>query len=108
MIGYFNYLIIKHCYMKKIKVLLLLPLLTVVLLLSSFSPTQPRNTKIQNYAWYTPSGQFVAWSTLINAEVVSGDDTNPVNGTLNLEGYTGGGPGLPPSGTLVYKLYSHP
>ena len=94
--------------MKKIKVLPLLLLLTVVLLLSSFSPVQPEITKIQNYAWYTPSGQFVAWSTLINAEVVSGDDTNPVNGTLNLEGYTGGGPGVPPSGTLVYKLYSHP
>lgn len=63
---------------------------------------------IINYAWYTPSGQFVAWSTLVNAEFVSGDDTNPANGTLNLLGYTGGGPGVPPSGTLVYKLYSHP
>ena len=94
--------------MKKMRVLALLPLLMVVLLFSSFSPTQPQRTRIQNYAWYTPSGQFVAWSTLINAEVVSGDDTNPVNGTLNLEGYTGGDPGVPPSGTLVYKLYSHP
>jgi len=94
--------------MKKIKVLLLMPLLAVVLLFSSFSPKQHYSAAIQNYAWYTPSGQFVAWSTLVNAEIVSGDDTNPANGTLDLEGYTGGGPGVPPSGTLVYKLYAHP
>lgn len=94
--------------MKKIKVLLLMPLLAAVLLFSSFSPKQHYGAAIQNYAWYTPSGQFVAWSTLVNAEIVSGDDTNPANGTLDLEGYTGGGPGVPPSGTLVYKLYAHP
>ena len=94
--------------MKKIKTLLSLPLFAGILLLSSFSPKQPTTAKILNYAWYTPAGQFVAWSTLANAEVVSGDDTNPTNGTLDLEGFTGGGPGVPPSGTLVYKLYSHP
>jgi len=94
--------------MKKLKVLLSLPLLVGVLLLSSFSPQKQQNAKILNYAWYTPSGQFVAWSTLINAEFVSGDDTNPSNGTLDLEGFTGGGAGVPPSGTLTYKLYSHP
>lgn len=96
--------------MKKIKTFLSLSLLCGILLLSSFSPRQQqeRPAFIINYAWYTVAGQFVAWSTLVNAEVVSGDDTNPVNGTLNLQGYTGGGPGVPPSGTLVYKLYSHP
>ena len=97
--------------MKKIKVLLFLPLLAVVLLLSSFSPRQqqPAGSKlIINYAWYTPSGQFVAWSTLANALFVSGDNLDPTNGTLDIEGFTAGGPNEPPSGTLVYKLYSHP
>ncbi len=97
--------------MKKIKVLLLLPLLAAVLLLSSFSPRQQQPASpnlILNYAWYTPSGQFVAWSTLANALIVSGDDLNPANGTLDIEGFTAGGPNQPPSGTLVYKLYSHP
>ena len=97
--------------MKTIKATLSCILLAATLLLSSFSPKQEsieRHAVIINYAWYTPSGQFVAWSTLVNAEFVSGDDTNPTNGTLNLLGYTGGGPGVPPSGTLVYKLYSHP
>jgi hypothetical protein len=109
MISSFHYLIIKHYQMKKTKVLSFLPLLALVLCLTSFGPMQSQSAKIPlNYAWYTPSGQFVAWSTLVNAEVVSGDDTNPVNGSLDLEGFTGGGAGLPPSGTLVYKLYSHP
>jgi len=97
--------------MRKIKVLLSVPLLACVLLLSSFSQKQHLKAGpalILNYAWYTPGGQFVAWSTLVNAEVVSDADTNPVGGTLILEGYTGGDAGLPPSGTLVYKLYSHP
>ena len=102
--------------MKTIKATLSCILLAATLLLSSFSPKQESSKQesimhhavIINYAWYTPSGQFVAWSTLVNAEFVSGDDTNPANGTLNLLGYTGGGPGVPPSGTLVYKLYSHP
>jgi hypothetical protein len=97
--------------MKKIKVLLSLPLLTGVLLLSSFSPnrgSKANATVIENYAWYTPSGEFVAWSTLVNSEIVTGDNTNPTGGTLALEGYTGGNEGEPPSGTLVYKLYSHP
>jgi len=56
--------------MKKIKTLLSLPLFAGILLLSSFSPKQPTTAKILNYAWYTPAGQFVAWSTLANAEVV--------------------------------------
>ena len=95
--------------MKKIKIFLTLPLLAGVLLLSSFSPKQVRNAgPFTNYAWYTPSGEFVAWSTLANAEVVSGDDTNPAGGTLDLEGFTNGGPGQPPSGNLVFSLYSHP
>ena len=98
--------------MKKIKILLLLPLLAGTLLLSSFSPIRQYHANdavvIRNYAWYTPAGQFVAWSTLANALVVSGDDLDPTNGTLDLEGYTEGGPNVPPSGTLVYKLYSHP
>jgi len=96
--------------MKKTKALLSLSLLAVmVLLLSSFSPKQePKaDTAIVNYAWYNPAGQFVAWSTLANAEIVSDADTNPTGGTLVLIGYTGGGPGLPPSGTLVYQLYTH-
>lgn len=93
--------------MKKLRALLILPLLAVALLVSSFSPRQKQQANIQNYAWYTPAGQFVAWSTLANALVVSGDDLNPTNGVLDLEGYTSGGPGLPP-GTLVYKLYAHP
>ena len=92
--------------MKKITSLLAVPLLAGALLLSSF--THGTKKAILNYAWYTPAGQFVAWSTLANAEIVSGDDTNPTNGTLDLEGFTAGGPGQPPSGTLVYKLYSHP
>ena len=97
--------------MNTIKTSLSCILLTATLLLSAFSPKQKsvkHPAAILNYAWYTPAGQFVAWSTLVNAEVVSGDDTNPVNGTLNLLGYTGGDFGVPPSGTLVYKLYSHP
>jgi hypothetical protein len=93
--------------MKKFKSLLVLPLLACCLLFSSFSPVQKKSAAILNYAWYTPSGEFVAWSTLVNAEVVSDADTNPANGTLVLEGYTSGGEGLPP-GTLVYKLYTHP
>lgn len=94
--------------MKKMKAFLTLSIVAGALLLSSFAPGQPQHMKIVNYAWYTPAGQFVAWSTLANAEIVSGDDLNPANGTLDLEGYTSGGPGQPPSGTLVYKLYSHP
>lgn len=101
--------------MKKMRIFFLLPLLAGILLLTSFSsPSYQRHhqaTKpafIQNYAWYTPDGQFVAWSTLANALVVSGDDLNPANGTLDLEGWTQGNFGVPPSGTLVYKLYRHP
>lgn len=97
---------IKHCQMKKIKSFAAVFLAAGVLLFSSFAPVKKK--VIVNYAWYTPAGQFVAWSTLVNAEVVSGDDTNPANGTLDLEGFTDGGPGQPPSGTLVYKLYRHP
>ena len=97
--------------MKKFRGLLCLSLLTMVLLFSSFSPkTKPSGALplIRNYAWYTPSGQFVAWSTLINTEVVTGGDLNPTNGTLISEGYTDGGPGQSPVGTVVYKIYSHP
>jgi len=96
--------------MKNVKALLFFPLLAAIFLLSSFSAKQTQTARpaIINYAWYTPSGQFVAWSTLANAEIVSDADTNPVNGTLVALGYTDGGPGLPPSGTLVYHLYQHP
>jgi hypothetical protein len=98
--------------MKKFKGLLCLSLLAVVLLLSSFSLKKKENAGrlplLKNYAWYTPSGQFVAWSTLLNTEVVTGGDLNPANGTLISEGYTGGGPGQAPIGTVVYKIYSHP
>ena len=96
--------------MKKIKALILLPLLAAVLLFGSFVARPEKNAmlNIRNYAWYTPDGQFVAWSTLVNAEFVTGGDTNPANGTLISLGYTGGDFGQPPSGTLVYKLYSHP
>jgi hypothetical protein len=93
--------------MKKLKALLILPLLALALLVSSFSPKEKQQAAIQNYAWYTPAGQFVAWSTLANALVVSGDDLDPTNGVLDLEGFTAGGPNQPPSGTLVYKLYAH-
>jgi hypothetical protein len=96
--------------MEKMKALLTLSLFTMVLLFSSFTPAQqqPAPAAITNYAWYSPSGQFIAWSTLANAEIVSDANTNPENGTLVALGYTGGGPGLPPSGTLVYQLYQHP
>jgi hypothetical protein len=96
--------------MKNMKALLSLPLFALLLLFSSFSPKQEPQVQpaIVNYAWYSPSGQFVAWSTLANAEIVSNADTNPVNGTLVALGYTDGGFGVPPSGTLVYKLYTHP
>ena len=94
--------------MKNSKALLSFPLFAMLLLFSSFTPKEKTHTAIINYAWYNPAGQFIAWSTLANAEVVSDADTNPVNGTLVLEGYTDGGPGLPPSGTLVYRLYTHP
>ena len=97
--------------MKKIKALVSLPLLAAVLFLGSFTTRpQKQNAKaaIINYAWYTPDGAFVAWSTLVNAEVVTGANTNPENGTLVAEGWTGGNPGQPPSGTLVYELYTHP
>lgn len=94
--------------MKKMKALFILPLLAGALLISSFSPGQKQQNRIQNYAWYTPSGSFVAWSTLAGALVVSGDDLDPTNGVLDLEGFTAGGAGQPPSGTLVYKLYAHP
>ena len=93
--------------MKKVKALLFLPLFAVVFLFSSFAAPK-HQAAIANYAWYTPAGQFVAWSTLANAEFVSVDDTNPVGGTMALLGYTGGDFGKPPSGTLVYQLYSHP
>lgn len=97
--------------MKKIKALLTLSLLAAILCFSSFTPrqTQQKSTaNIINYAWYTPSGEFVAWSTLVNAIIVSGDDTDPTGGTLALEGYTNGGEGIPPTGAPVYSLYSHP
>jgi len=96
--------------MKQMKALLSFSLLAAILIFSSFSLKQEQHSDaaIVNYAWYNTSGQFIAWSTLGNAEVVSDADTNPVNGTLILEGYTNGGPGLPPSGTLVYRLYTHP
>ena len=96
--------------MKKFKALLTLSLLAVVLCLSSFTPRQTQHkgaALIRNYAWYTPSGQFVAWSTLVNALYVSGDDTDPTGGTLDIEGYTDGGPGVPPVGAPVYYLYHH-
>jgi hypothetical protein len=97
--------------MKKFKALLCLPLLSMVLLFSSFSSKTHQSAAlplIRNYAWYTPSGQFVAWSTLINTEVVTGGDLDPTNGTLISEGYTDGGPGESPVGAVVYKIYSHP
>jgi len=97
--------------MKRIKALLTLVLLAGVMLFSSFSPKQEQHANaaaIRNLAWYTPSGEFVAWSTLANALFVSGDDLDPTGGTLDLLGYTEGDPGEPPSGTLVYELYSHP
>lgn len=96
--------------MKNMKALLSLPLFVMFLLFSSFTPSKTQTAKpaIVNYAWYTPSGQFVAWSTLANAEIVSDADTNPTNGTLVALGYTDGGFGVPPSGTLVYQLYTHP
>jgi hypothetical protein len=96
--------------MKKFRALLSLSLVAAVLCFSSFTPTKQQHKNaalIRNYAWYTPSGQFIAWSTLVNAEFVSGDDTNPVGGTLDSEGYTGGGPGVPPVGAPVYLLYHH-
>lgn len=92
--------------MQRMKALLSFSLLAALLIFSSF--TLKQDTAIVNYAWYNPAGQFIAWSTLPNAEVVSDADTNPVNGTLVLIGYTDGGPGVPPSGTLVYRLYTHP
>jgi len=92
--------------MKKIKSFAAVFLAVGVVLFSSFAPVGKK--AIVNYDWYTTAGQFVAWSTLANAEIVSGDDTNPIGGTLDLEGFTGGGPGQPASGTLVYKLYRHP
>jgi hypothetical protein len=96
--------------MKNTKALLSLSLFTMLLLFSSFTlrPEPKQEAAIVNYAWYSPSGQFVAWSTLANAEIVSDADLNPENGTVVALGYTGGGFGLPPSGTLVYTLYSHP
>ena len=95
--------------MKKFKLLLALTLVAGTLVTSSFKPKEePASTAILNYAWYTPDGQFVAWSTLVNAEFVTGGNTNPTGGTLISEGYTGGGEGESPVGTPVYKLYSHP
>jgi hypothetical protein len=96
--------------MKKTKALLSLSFLALmVMLLSSFTPKQHhKEAAIINYAWYNPAGQFIAWSTLANAEVVSDADTNPTNGTLVLIGYTDGGFGIPPVGSPVYRLYQHP
>lgn len=93
--------------MKNVKALIMLPLIAGMFLLSSFTPAKKMSPAIVNYAWYNTAGQFVAFSTLANAEFVTGDDTNSTGGTLDLLGYTGGGPGVPPSGTLVYQLYSH-
>lgn len=90
--------------MKKVKSLLAFTLLLGALLFAG----KPKAGPFTNYAWYTTDGQFVAWSTLVNTEVVTGGNTDPANGTLISEGYTQGGPGEPPSGTLVYKIYSHP
>jgi len=97
--------------MKKVKVLLSLSVLAGAMLLSSFSPKKaekPQSAGILNYAWYTPTGEFVAWSTLVNAEIVSDANTDPTDGTLVIEGYTGGGEGEPPVGSPVYELYTHP
>ena len=100
----------KRYQMKKIKLLLALTLVAGAVSLSSFSykPAHITHSAIQNYAWYTPDGEFVAWSTLVNTLYVTGGDLDSVNGTLISEGYTAGGEGEPPSGTLVYKVYSHP
>lgn len=95
--------------MRNLKVLMTLPLFAMLLLFSSFTPKQePKHATIVNYAWYNPAGQFIAWSTLFNAEVVSDATTDPTNGTLILLGYTDGGPTVPPVGEPVYRLYSHP
>lgn len=101
--------------MRNMKTLLSLSLFTLVLMFCSFTPIkevkQPATksaAKIVNYAWYAPDGTFVAWSTLANALVVSDADLDPTNGTVVAYGWTGGGFGLPPSGTLVYTIYSHP
>ena len=96
--------------MKTMKVLLSFSLITMALLFSSFTPAKEQKLQaaIVNYAWYTPEGDFVAWSTLANAEIVSDATTDPTNGTLILEGYTNGGFGIVPTGAPVYKLYSHP
>ena len=51
--------------MKKIKSFAAVFLAAGVLLSSSFAPVKKK--VIVNYAWYTPAGQFVAWSTLGNA-----------------------------------------
>lgn len=102
-------LIVKTSHMTQVKALLSFSLLAALLIFSSFTlPSKQQDAAIVNYAWYSPSGQFVAWSTLANAEIVSDADTNPTNGTLVLEGYTGGGFGLPPTGAVVYRLYTHP
>lgn len=98
--------------MRHTKALLSLSLFTMFLLFSTFTPVakavkQPE-AKIANYAWYSPNGTFIAWSTLANALVVSDGDLNPTNGTAVAYGWTGGGFGVPPSGTLVYTIYTHP
>jgi hypothetical protein len=96
--------------MKKTKALLSLSFFALmVMLLSSFSPKlEKKEAAIVNYAWYDPAGQFIAWSTLPNAEIVSDADTNPTGGTLVLIGYTNGGFGITPTGDPVYRLYQHP
>ncbi|GAA3931509.1 hypothetical protein GCM10022209_27010 [Chitinophaga oryziterrae] len=81
----------------------------MLLLFSSFTPKQaPKDAAIVNYAWYNPAGQFIAWSTLANAEIVSDATTDPTNGTLVAIGYSDGGPTVPPVGAPIYRLYTHP
>jgi hypothetical protein len=91
--------------MKSLKSLLFVALIAAATMFSSF--TTQKSPAIVNYAWYTVDGQFVAFSTLANAEFVSGDTLDPNGGTLDLLGYTTGGFGVTPSG-LTYQLYSHP
>jgi hypothetical protein len=95
--------------MKNMKVLMTFSLFAM-LLLGSFVPATQQKAKaaIINYAWYDPAGNFIAWSTLANAEIVSDANTDPTNGTLVAIGYTNGGFGVTPTGSPVYYLYQHP
>lgn len=88
-------------------------ILSVALLCSSFTPAAnhsraaAHSKMIPMYYWFSPSNVFLDFNTVFAEEAAFGFDTNPVNGTLEMNGYTAITADGKPAGTLTFKLYSH-